>query len=214
MHDLNYGSAGAINRIFPDLSSTPYNSANQYCHNCGAPLPPGALFCPRCGTAVPSTQSTGAPPPPYYDRQSYRDWRRQQRRSEKDEKNEKGEKGEKAEKGGGGGALLGGIIGGAILIWLGISFYLQEIGYLAAFNWWALFIAGIGVILIFQGVYLYTRSRKPIIGPLIGGGILLVIGLAFFFNSFVNLWPLILVIIGLAIVASAFGARRRTPPPT
>lgn len=173
-------------------------------------LPQSASFCPRCGTPV-SAQGTGAPPP-YYDKPSYKEWRRQQRRSEKSEKNEKGEKGEKAEKGGSG-ALFGAIIGGAILIWLGVSFYLQEIGYLAAFNWWALFIAGIGVILILQGIFMFARNRRPIIGPLIGGGILLIIGLAFFFNSFVNLWPLILVVIGLAIVASAFGARRRTPPP-
>src|SRR5579862_6267959 len=143
------------------MSGTP-----RYCHKCGTELPPGATFCPVCGTPVytpPSGTSTQQPgttpppsstPPPYYDRHAYKEWRREQRRNEKGEKNEKNEKDEK----GGGGAIIGPIIGGAILIWLGITFYLKQIGYLTG-NWWALFLVGVGIIIILQGVLIYSRHH-------------------------------------------------------
>lgn len=201
------------------------SSTSRYCHKCGTELPLGASFCPVCGTPVyapsptgPTSQpppGTSAPPPftspPYYDRRAYREWRREQRRNEKGEKGEKNEKGEKG--GESGGAVIGPLIGGAILIWLGLTFYLQQLGYLGG-NWWALFIVGIGIILILQGFLLYGRSHRPFFGPFIGGAILIIIGLSAYYNSVNNLWPLILVVIGLAVLASAFGYRRRTPPPT
>jgi uncharacterized RDD family membrane protein YckC/ribosomal protein L40E len=44
----------------PQPEYTPIPSANpsapgenKFCHNCGAPLPPNAVFCPKCGTRVP-----------------------------------------------------------------------------------------------------------------------------------------------------------------
>jgi len=197
------------------------SNPSKFCHNCGSELPPGSTFCPKCGTPVfvsppsstttPPPSSSGAPspsqPPTYYDR---RDYRRERRRHEKQEKYEKQEKGEKGEKGGGG--IIGPIIGGGILIWLGISFYLQQIGYFTG-NWWAVFIVGIGLILIVQGLLLYSRHKRPIIGPFIGGGVLVVIGLSFLYNSLGNIWPLILVVVGIAVLASAVTARRRTPNP-
>ena len=201
------------------------SGTTKYCHKCGSELPPGATFCPVCGTPVysapptgtsqpPPTSTTPPPPsqqpPPYYDRHAYREWRRQQRYNEK---GEKGEKNEKGEKGGAGGSVIGPLIGGAILIWLGITFYLQQIGYLTG-NWWALFLVGVGIIIILQGVLIYSRHRRPFYGPFIGGGVLVIIGLSIINSSLANLWPLILVVIGIAIVASAFGARRRTPNPT
>jgi hypothetical protein len=198
------------------------SGTSRYCHKCGAELPPGATFCPVCGTPVyvpPPAGSTSQPPPsstppPYYDRHAYRQWRREQRRNEKGEKGEKNEKGgEKGEKGSGGRAIIGPLIGGGILIWLGITFYLQQIGYVSG-NWWALFILGIGVLLVLQGLLFYGRSHRPFYGPFIGGGILIIIGLSSYYNSIDSLWPLILVVIGIAVLASAFGYRRRTPPPT
>jgi hypothetical protein len=184
------------------------------------------LYCPRCGSAVtttippptggPSTTGTaapGTPPPPTDWREQRRQWRAQ-RRAERYEKYEKGEKqGEKAEKGTLGGGIIGPIIGGSILIWLGITFYLEQIGYLPSSDWWAYFIAGIGVILIIQGILSYSKYRTPFVGPFIGGAILLVIGLAFIGNIGTNFWPLILVIIGVAILISSITARRRRPQP-
>ena len=74
-------------------------------------------------------------------------------------------------------------------------------------------IVGIGLILIVQGILLYSRHKRVIIGPLIGGGILFLVGLSFLYNFLGFIWPLILVVVGLAILASALTARRRTPNP-
>ncbi len=181
------------------------------------------MYCPKCGTAVsqpgpspatgaPTTPPAGPSPQPSDWREQRRLWRAQ-RRAERYEKYEKGEKQtEKAEKGRGGG-IIGPIIGGSILIWLGITFYLEQIGYLPLADWWAYFVAGIGAIIIIQGLISYAMYRVPYIGSLIGGAILLVIGLAFISNFAANLWPLILVIIGVALLVSSLTARRRRPPP-
>jgi uncharacterized Zn finger protein (UPF0148 family) len=183
------------------MSST--NPDTVYCHNCGLQLPAGATFCPRCGTAVyvppAGAQQPQQQAPPYYNRRAYKEWKRQQKQ-------------ERMEKGGTG-FTIGPIVGGAILIWLGISFYLEQIKYFASGNWWAFFIAGLGFIIMLQGVLLYSRLHRAVIGPFLAGGILVLIGVAFFYSSFGNLWPLLLVVIGIAIVASAFVARRRTPNP-
>lgn len=178
---------------------------SKFCYKCGAELPPGALFCPRCGSPTePTAPTSGAVQPPTYTQ-------RRERRHEKEEKQEKHEKGEKGEKGRGGN-IIGPVIGGLILVWLGITFYLQQVGSIPSDNWWAYFVAGIGAILILQGILLYSRRRRPIFGPFIGGAILLFVGLAYIFSASENLFPLILVIIGVAILASAL-ARSRTPKP-
>jgi hypothetical protein len=79
--------------------------------------------------------------------------------------------------------------------------------------WWAYFIAGIGVILILQGLIMFAMSRRSFLGPVIGGAILFLIGLAFIVNIVGTFWPLILVVIGIAIIASSFAARQRSPTP-
>ncbi len=180
-------------------------SESKFCHKCGAELPPGAMFCAKCGSPVEAPASTAsASQPPIYTRH-------RERRNEKNEKQEKHEKEEKGEKGRGGN-IIGPVIGGLILVWLGITFYLQQTNTIPSDNWWAYFVAGIGAILILQGILLYSRRRRAIFGPFIGGAILLFVGLAYIFSASENLFPLILVIIGVAILASAL-ARSRTPKP-
>jgi hypothetical protein len=198
------------------------SSDNKFCSRCGAQLQAGVLYCPRCGTAVPQPTTpppTGAPTTPPGPTPAPTDWREQrrlwraERRAERYEKYEKGEKQtEKGEKGRGGG-FIGPIIGGSILIWLGITFYLEQIGYLPPADWWAYFIAGLGAIIIIQGLLGYARYRIPYVGSFIGGAILLVIGLAFISNFAANVWPLILVVIGVALLVSSLTARRRRPSP-
>jgi hypothetical protein len=198
-------------------------SNNNYCSRCGAPLQAGALYCHNCGLAVPTQPSGTVPPPtggPSSTQQHPTDWREQrrqwraQRRAEHYEKYEKGEKhSEKAEKGRTGGGLIGPIIGGSILIWLGISFFLQQGDYLPSSDWWAYFLAGLGIIIIIQGLVSYGRYRGPYVGSFIGGAILFLIGIAFITNITADFWPIILIIIGIAILASSLGARRRRPPP-
>src|SRR3989442_6934818 len=81
----------------------------KYCSNCGALIPEGAMFCPKCGRPVSSASAQPpAPSRPY--------------RYEKHEKREKGEKGEKPEKGRDGGSS-GAPLGGAVPVSLAISVY-------------------------------------------------------------------------------------------
>jgi hypothetical protein len=187
------------------------SSENKFCHNCGAPLVPGAAFCARCGTSLTATTATPPSPPPSAPQPEY-PYRRH--RHEKQEKQEKYEKNEKGEKGGRGTGIIGPLTGGLILIWLGITFYLQQAN-VVPFNqnWWAYFISGIGAILILQGILLFAMHRRPFYGPLIGGAFLILIGVPFIGNyNWGNVWPLFIIVIGVAILASAF-ARRRTPTP-
>jgi len=176
------------------------SSPNQFCAKCGSAIPAGSAFCPNCGSAVsaqPSGQPTSVPGPSYqYPRH----------RHEKQEKNEKNEKGR-------GGDISGAITGGLILIWLGVAFFLQENNYISSGNWWAYFLIGLGAIVILQGLLRYGMNRGSFIGSFIGGAVILVIGLAFVQGFSVNLWPLILVAIGAAILFSVAAGRQRRPAP-
>ncbi len=182
------------------------SATNQPCVRCGAPIPSGAAFCPSCGSQVSragSGQQPGTPAP----QSQYPAGRR-----EKQEKQEKGEKGEKNEKGRGG-DITGAVTGGLILIWLGVTFFLQENNYIASGNWWAYFLMGIGAILILQGFLRYAMNRRPILGSFIGGAVVFLIGFAFVQGVVANLWPLILVVIGAAVLLSAVVGRQRRPAP-
>ncbi len=180
---------------------------SRFCHKCGAPLPAGSGFCPKCGAPVagqqppapsqPAPQSAPAPSSTY-------------QRREKREKEEKREKNEKNEKGRGG-DLAGAITGGLVLILLGILFYLSQSG-LAPIdwsNWWQYFLVGMGVILMVQGVVRYAERKHAYPGNFIGGAVLIVIGAAFLSSANYSLWPLVLVVLGVGAIASAFIARRR-----
>jgi hypothetical protein len=180
----------------------------SFCHKCGAQLPQGATFCPRCGASV--VASPYSQPSP---QQPATAWRTQ--RHEKHEKGEKHEKNEKAEKGGGGG-MLGPVVGGLVIIWLGTTFYLEQNGYLASDIWWAYFLSGIGVILILEGVVIYSRGHIGL-GPVVGGAVLLFAGVSSIatsnFRFQTQLWPLFLVGIGVLVLVGGIFSRRRVPAP-
>jgi zinc-ribbon domain len=192
------------------------NPSNKFCVKCGAPLTPDATFCAKCGTPVAPTSGPSATPPPMWDRHAYRQWRRQARadyRYEKYEKHEKQEKREKHEKGRGG-SIISPIMGALVLIWLGTTLYLQQINYIPSSVWWAYFIAGVGIIIIAQGIMRYLEYHGPYVGSAIGGAILFLIGLAFITGLSFNFWPLLLVAIGVALIVSAVLGRRNRPAPT
>jgi len=182
------------------------SSGAKFCAKCGATLPENATFCPTCGSPVAGAPAQQAPtgsatPGRRYDRY------------EKHEKQEKHEKNEKNEKGRGG-DISGAITGGLILIWLGITFYLAQSGRVSWDNWWELFLIGLGAVLIVQGVIRYAQNRTSFIGTMIGGVIILLIGLVFYIGADVgDLWPLVLVVIGIAVLVSAVLGRRRVPTP-
>jgi hypothetical protein len=171
-------------------------------------MPGGAAFCPKCGRAaagpVSFQQGTQAPGTVVRGEKA--------EKHEKHEKREKREKGEKGERGG----LLGAMMGGLILIWLGLTFFLDQNGYLAHDIWWAYFLLGVGAILILQGVVLYSRGRVGL-GPLIGGSIIVFVGLdaiaAVQLNFSERFWPLIIVVLGVFVLVGGVASRRRVPKP-
>ena len=186
-------------------------SQSRYCHKCGAALPAGATFCPSCGTPVAGAPAAGqetpqaGPMPPRY---------RRHEKHEKAEKQEKREKSEKQEKGRGG-DLAGALTGGLVLMLLGILLYYAAIGGtpITYANFWQYLIIGIGVILLIQGIIRYGERGTLYFGSFMGGAIMIIIGLAFISSNNLNLWPLILVVLGVAAIISAFTARRRIPVP-
>jgi cation transport ATPase len=197
------------------------SQGTKYCHKCGAPLPASSVFCPNCGSSVPSAipvsgaapavgQPQTQPPaqPEYYGRHRHNEKQEKQEKHEKNEKNEKHEKGR-------GGDLAGALTGGLILILLGLLFYLAQSNLLSITwsNWWAYLLVGIGVILIIQGIIRYGQHGYLFQGSFIGGAILIIIGLAFVSNWGAYFWPLVLVILGVAAIVSALVGRRRTPAP-
>ncbi len=178
-------------------------ASTGFCPKCGAQLAVGSAFCPKCGAAVapasaqPAVQTAGAG------------------RREKGEKNEKREKREKNEKGGRSG-MLGAFVAGSILIWLGITYYLEQNHYLSSDVWGEYFLAGVGAVLILDGLVLYSR-RHAWLAPLAGGPCALVLGassiVARQFNFSQSVWPIIIVALGICIIALGIGARRRVPKP-
>jgi hypothetical protein len=175
-----------------------------YCPNCGAEIPSDAVFCPKCGTQILVSAIPSASTAPTAERRQH---------DEKREKQEKGEKGEKNEKGEKSGDRSGPIIGGLILIWLGITFYMIQVGYVTWSYWWSDFLIGIGVILLVQAVIRYaTHHRRTATGTMIAGSVLLIIGLAGA-SGINNWWFLILIAIGIWVIVSGVTAARRNPKP-
>jgi len=174
-----------------------------FCHKCGAQLPPGAAFCAKCGAPAFSTTPT-----PGYQQPGAR----RGEKSEKHEKHEKREKGEKSVAGG----MLGAVIAGVILMWLGITFYMEQNGYLASDIWWAYFILGVGITLILDGMFIYSRGHVGM-GPMIGGAFLIFGGLsAITTNNYTfqtQLWPLAIVVIGAIVLIAGIALRGRVPRP-
>ncbi len=172
------------------------------CAKCGASLAQGAVFCSSCGSpvsGVAASVSAQAPPPFTH-------------RGEKQEKSEKGEKQEKHGKAEKGEDRGGAVVGGLILVWLGISFYLQQISAIPRVEWWAYFLSGLGVILILQGVVRRTRTGRPLTGSVVGGAVLLVIGMTGILGIG-SFWPWVLVLLGIIVILSGMTARRRSPKP-
>ncbi|NIO68907.1 MAG: hypothetical protein GTN71_07695 [Anaerolineae bacterium] len=111
---------------------------------------------------------------------------------------------------------LGTAIGALILIWLGVTLFLANLGTFAWIQWenfWAWFILGIGGLFILEVLIRLAvpEYRRPIGGRLIAGVILLAIGASFTFLPFdvSKLWPLIPIAIGLAILLGGLFRSRR-----
>jgi uncharacterized membrane protein YjjP (DUF1212 family) len=96
----------------------------------------------------------------------------------------------------------------AILIWAGLVLLVSNMGLLARFEWldaWGLIFVGAGLLVLLEVVVrlLLPDYRRPVMGTLIFAIILLAIGL----GNLVGwglIWPLVLIIIGVAILVRGF----------
>jgi hypothetical protein len=122
------------------------------CPKCGNEVSEEMGFCPKCGAPLKMQQ----PAPETSPRQYRRD-----EKSEKGEKGEKHEKGEKGEKHGYG--FMGPLIGGLILIFLGVSFWLELTGTLDPRYVWSFFLLLVGIAIIIAALYisLVLAKRHP-----------------------------------------------------
>jgi uncharacterized membrane protein YvbJ len=124
----------------------------SYCPKCGNKVDETMAFCPKCGASLKiEATARSAPPPPIYQRGE---------KAEKGEKHEKNEpeKVEKHEKGEFG--YIGWLIGGIIVIIIGISAYLEAIGYLTAPVQGAVVLLIIGIAIIIVAIWLSTTARR------------------------------------------------------
>ena len=98
------------------------------------------------------------------------------------------------------------------LIWIGLVFLADnmkmDLG-LWAGEPWRLVLAGAGVITLVQVLFrvLVPTYRRPVIGSIIFGMILLAVGLGVL-TSWNVIWPVIVIVVGVAILAGALLRRR------
>ena len=131
-----------------------------YCHKCGSEIKEKDSFCPNCGIAL----KAGEPKSPM----NYENYRNE--KTEKQEKTEKHEKEEKMEKGQQQEkfekkeySILGPLVGGAILILVGIMFYLTVTGVLnfsSIFPFFLIIIGGIIILAVAIGAIM-AKGRHP-----------------------------------------------------
>ncbi len=139
-----------------------------YCPKCGTQVEENMAFCPKCGASL------TAEPPRTAEEQAKQFGEKMRKegeefgqrmkgekeeKTEKKEKQEKGEKGEKHEKREY--SFIGPLIGGLILIFIGLGFYLQITGYIRMEILWAFFFVVIGVIVIIGALLAMRRYPKP-----------------------------------------------------
>jgi uncharacterized membrane protein YvbJ len=124
----------------------------SFCPKCGNKISEDMAFCPKCGAPLKVEQATAQPArPPTYRHEK-------EEKSEKEEKREKSEKHEKHEY-----ALIGPLIGGLILIFLGLMSYLSYAKIVDQKVWGALFFIFVGMIIIFGAIYgaILASRRHP-----------------------------------------------------
>jgi hypothetical protein len=97
--------------------------------------------------------------------------------------------------------LLSSILGGVFFILLGLLLFLASQGILAWDKWWQYLIIGIGIILLISSIIRYQKESSAGFryGSLIAAIILIGIGVAFLLGN-ATWWPLIIIVIGVAII--------------
>ncbi len=129
-------------------------------------------------------------------------------RNEKQEKQEKQEEKDEKERGGWDEKWrndpLGAITWAAILIWAGLVLLAENLGLLVpleALSAWNVIFAGAGLIVLLQALVrvLVPAYRRPVVGTVIFGLILIAIGLGDIFNWGI-VWALIVIALGVSLL--------------
>lgn len=134
----------------------------SYCPKCGTKVTEEMSFCPKCGAALKVEQppTEAAPPVPYRaEKAEKHEKREKEEKGERPEKMEKAEKHEKREFG----YIVFVLIGGLILMFIGLMFYLALVGSLNLAAAGAFFIVIIGIIIIVAAAYaaMMAARRHP-----------------------------------------------------
>ena len=91
------------------------------------------------------------------------------------------------------------LITGLIVIWLGVTLYMNNQNWLDG-AWWAYFIVGIGGLFLVESLVRISQDHTyPMYGKLIGGCVLIAVGAGNIYDMH-DWWPLIFVAVGLAII--------------
>ena len=74
--------------------------------------------------------------------------------------------------------------GGILVAWLGTTFFLREMSVFSGPLWWTVFAAGIGVLLIIQGIMIYENTKywSNDKGAFMGGAFFILLSLLSFVN--------------------------------
>lgn len=96
---------------------------------------------------------------------------------------------------------MSGLFWGLILILLGVVFFLSSQGWFPIGEWWQYLLIGLGVIFLIESLVRYANPtyHRPRFGRFVAGLVLIFVGLAFLLG-FGKWWPLILIVIGLAVL--------------
>jgi phosphatidylserine synthase len=96
------------------------------------------------------------------------------------------------------------ILAGVFLVLLGVLLFLANQGIVSWDKWWQYLIIGIGIILLIDSLIRYRTdsSRGLRIGRLVAAIILIGVGVAFLLGN-VTWWPLVIIVVGVAIIIGA-----------
>jgi len=131
----------------------------SYCPKCGTKVSDEMSFCPNCGAALkveqPPAPAEAAPP---RAEKAEKHEKREKEEKEEREKKEKTEKREKREFG-----YIGSLVGGLILIFVGLMFYLTVTEMFPVRALWTFLIVIIGIVIIVGAVYaaMMASRRHP-----------------------------------------------------
>jgi hypothetical protein len=164
---------------------------------------------------APGTQGTPGPEKPRYEYRGrrHRDEKEEEKQHEKEEEKTRGEKNmdEKWRH-----DPINPIGWALVLIWVGLTLLAENTGWgrdlFRWWNWWAVALAGAGAIFVVVALVRLAlpEHRRPIIGNLIMGFILLGVGLGDLTHwGFGTLAAFVLIAIGIVIILGGIFRRRR-----